>query len=630
MKVSRTWLQKYFDAPLPAVEDIAQTLTFHSSEVEEIVGEMLDVKVLPDRACYALSHRGIAYELSAALNQPLKDDPLAAPLPELPQGDAITVSVCDGNLVPRFSAAVVKGVAVGPSPAWLREALESVGQRSINNVVDATNYVMLNLGQPVHAFDASKLTDKEGYKLTVRQAYEGEKITTLTGEEYVLPEGTLLVVDGHTDTPVGIAGVNGGNAAEVNQGTTDLVVEVANFDGTQIRRAAQALKLWTDASLRFQNRISPELVGYGMRDVLALITQVAGGEVVSVADAYPNPDAPALVSVTTERINGVLGTSYSAEEMKDALDRLALTHTQEGTHFHVQVPFIRRDLVRAEDLAEEVGRILGYEHVPVTELPPVTEAPDQRRYRGLERIRDILVGRGYVEVSTQSFSETGEVELANPLQNDRPWLRASLTENMREALTRAKREAPRVLGPEPSLKLFELGTVFPLEGEHLSLALGYEPFTGKASKLVLDDDIAALIEALPGAGLTAPSHDGQVAELSLAAVDLEGIGEGYEPESLHLGVYHPFSAYPFALRDIAVWTPEGTTESEVALLIHKEAGELLVRMDLFDRFDKEERTSYAFRLVFQANDRTLSDADLDPVMAKITETLNAQPDFEVR
>ncbi|HEX8591400.1 MAG TPA: phenylalanine--tRNA ligase subunit beta [Candidatus Paceibacterota bacterium] len=631
MKISRAWLQKYFDAPLPEVEALADAITFHAFEVEEIEGEMLDIKVLPDRASYALSHRGVAVEVAAALNLKLKDDPLATPPPEFPSTEEVAVEVCDPALIQRFTAALVRGVKVGSSPDWLREALESVGQRSINNVVDATNYVMLNLGQPAHAFDAGKLGNKDGkYAVTVRKAYEGEKITTLTNDEYVLPEGTLLVVDGHTDAALGIAGVKGGKAAEVTDVTTDIVIEVANFEGTSVRRASQALKLWTDASLRFQNRLAPGLVAYGMRDVLGLITEMAGGEVVGVADVYPKPETPPLLTATVERINRVLGTTYTAADVAGALDRLAIAYQEEGEIFHVQTPFVRRDLTQAEDLAEEVGRVLGYEHLIGKELPVITETPDQTIYRGLERIKDVLVDRGYVELSTQSFAETGDIMLANPLQMDRPWLRATLTDNMRDALARAKREAPRVLGPESSLKLFELGTVFTKTGEHLSLVLGYEALTGKASKTMLDDDLMALRDAIPGAGLAEPAHDGQVAELSLADVDLESVGVGYEPSLIRLGSFQPFSIYPFALRDIAVWTPEGTVESEVALLIQKEAGELLVRMDLFDRFDKDGRTSYAFRLVFQSNERTLSDADLDPTMAHVTEVLNAKEGFEVR
>jgi phenylalanyl-tRNA synthetase beta chain len=625
MKVSRDWLQKFFEAPLPESQTLADILTFHSSEVEEIKGEMLDVKILPDRACYALSHRGIASELAAALDLSLKDDPLVAPLPEYPES-GIAVTVCDDTLVPRYTAALVRGVNVGPSPDWLRDALESVGQRSINNVVDATNYVMLNIGQPLHAFDASKLSQENGaYAITVRKAYEGEKITTLTGEQYVLPEGTLLIVDAVTDTGLGIAGIKGGKQAEVHTGTTDLIIESANFDGTQVRRAAQALKLFTDASTRFQNRPSPELVAYGMRDVLALIQEVAGGEVIGVTDRYPAPQPMPQLTVSLERINSILGTSYAAADVAGAFSRLGFSYEQNGNEFVVAPPFVRRDLTILEDLAEEAGRILGYEGITATPLPSMAEAPDQDRYRGIERIKDVLLERGYVEISTPSFTEAGEIRLANPLQMDRPYLRPDLAGNMRDALARAKRESPRTLGPEPSVKLFELGTVFTNKGEHLSLVLGYEAITGKASKTALDEDMDALSDIIAKV-----SHDGSVAEISLENVDLESAGKGYEPKRLILGPFHPYSIYPFALRDIAVWTPNGTEESEVAVLIQKEAGDLLLRMDLFDRFDKESKTSYAFRLVFEAPDRTLSDADLDPVMERITSTLNAREGWEVR
>lgn len=631
MKVSRTWLQKYFDTELPPIEELADALTFHSFEVEEAEGDVMDVKVLPDRAGYALSHRGIAFELAAALELPLKNDLLATALPQHAEPGTLEVFVCDDTLVPRYMLAHVKGVKVGPSPEWLKAALESIGQRSINNVVDAANYVMLDIGQPLHAFDENSFTPREGILcVTVRKAYEGEKFITLTNEEYTLPEGALLIVDGATDRPLDIAGVKGGKAAEVNEGTTGLILEAASFDGTHIRRTSQALKLWTDASLRFQNRPSPELVSYGMNAALALILDIAGGELLGVTDRNTAQPSENLVTATLARVNAVLGTSYALEEVEKALTRLALPYQLEGETFHIQAPFWRRDLVIPEDVAEEVGRILGYDRITAVPLPPVNEAPDQRRYRGLERIRDILLERGYVEISTQSFSDEGEIALANPLQTDRPYLRPSLAGNMRDALVRAKREAPRTLGPEAWVKLFELGTVFSKEGEYTSLALGYEQLSGKPSKAMLDDDISALVDGLAGAGLMVPSHDGTVAEIALAGVDLEGAGEGYEPKKVVLGAFVPYTNFPFALRDIAVWTPAGTEESEVSLLIHKEAGELLARMDRFDRFEKDGRVSYAFRLVFEAPDRTLSDQDLDPVMARMTDTLNAKEGWEVR
>lgn len=631
MKVSRTWLQKFFEEPLPEAKRLADVLTFHSSEVEEVVGEVLDVKVLPDRACYMLSHRGIAYELAAVLDLPLKDDPLAAPLPDWPGTGKITLPIATDRCL-RHMGALVTGVKVGPSPDWLREALESVGQRSVNNIVDATNYVTLSMGQPLHAFDAGKIarSGREAICVGVRPSLEGESVQVLSGETYALPESTLVLCEEEDGPPLDIAGIKGGISSAITEDTTELFVTAANFDGPTIRRTSQALKLWTDASLRFQNRLSPELVAYGMRDVLALIREIAGGEVVDVADYYPKPQQGSSIIVSLSRINALLGTAYAVPDVAGALDRLALSNREKDGQFTVDIPFVRRDLAIPEDIAEEVGRILGYEHISVAGLPPVDAHLDQGIYRGAERIKDLLLERGYVEILTASFAETGDIELANPLQMDRPYLRPNLAGNMRDTLVRAQREAPRTLGPELSVRLFELGTVFTKESEFLSLALGYidqsNKQAGRAS--ALSDDADALQELLPNA--VATNADTGVVEWRLDTEELSDIGKDYAPKRLVLGPYKPYSIYPFALRDIAVWTSEGTEESEVALLIQKEAGDLLLRMDLFDRFDKDGRTSYAFRLVFEAPDRTLSDADLDPVMGRVSTALNAHDGWEVR
>jgi phenylalanyl-tRNA synthetase beta chain len=645
MKVSITWLQKYFAEPLTPTDALVEALTFHSCEVEEVIGEgadtMLDIKVLPDRAPYALSHRGIAYELAAALNLPLAEDPLRSALPDFAAvgGNArITVSIDDPNCL-RYMAARVSGVTVGPSPEWLKTALTRVGQRSINNVVDATNYVMLNIGQPLHAFDAAKLSvNEEGTQaISVRGATKDEKITTLTGEEYTLPEGTLLITDAIADAPIAIAGVKGGKTAEVTEHTTELIIEAANFDGASVRKTSQQLKLWTDASLRFQNKISPELAAYGMRDVLALILELAGGTLEGVTESYPHPETPASpVSVTLAQVNGLIGAEYTIDDVAGALNRLSLEHVIEGEHITLRPPFERRDIVIWQDLSEEIGRTLGYDRVPPTPLPPMQQAPDQKRFAGIEALKDVLIEYGYTEISTQSFAEAGDIALANPLQQERPWLRASLAQNMEEALARAASVAPRALGPEPALKLFEIGTVFTNDGEYLSLVLGYKQLSGKPSSAVLAEAVDALLSTYPAAGIQRVNDTGTgVVEISLKDADLESIGEGYAPARIALGKYQPFSIYPAALRDIAVWTPSGTEESEVALLIEQEAGALLARLDLFDRFEKQQedgtlRTSYAFRLVFQADDRTLSDADLDPVMARITYAINAREGWQVR
>ena len=343
MKVSLKWLQTYFDAPLPSAEKVADAYTFHAFEIEESQGDMLDVKVLPNRAADCLSHVGLAKELSAILDIPLKSDPLRNFLPEFPKTDALVVTIEDPKKCLRYMGALVKGVKVGPSPVWLKEAIESVGQRSINNIVDATNYVMLNIGQPLHAFDAGKLAQKSGkYAISVRDAKADEKFTTLSNEAFTLNQNILLITDANTDSTIGIAGIKGGKSAEVTSATTDLIIESANFDGTTVRRGAQAMKLFTDASMRFQNRPSPELAAYGMHDVLALITDIAGGEVIGVVDEYPTHPAPnAEVSVSLAKINGVLGSDFSKAEVENVFKRLALSYIVVDDVFTVTPPFER-------------------------------------------------------------------------------------------------------------------------------------------------------------------------------------------------------------------------------------------------------------------------------------------------
>jgi len=539
MIVSRNWLQKYFDQPLPSADVVTDAFTFHSFEIEEQDGDRMDVKVLPNRAADCLCHRGIAKDLAAILDLPFKNDPLRTPIQN---GDFVSphlrVEIEDGKKCLRYVGALVKGVKIGPSPMWLREAIEAVGQRSINNIVDATNFVMLNIGQPMHAFDATKLVEKdEAFTIGVRGAKKEEKITTLSGEEFILPEGTLLITDENADIPIGIAGVKGGMHAEITSATTDIVVESANFDCTTIRRAAQALKLPTEASLRFQNRPSPELAAYGMRDVLALIQEIAGGEVIGVIDVYPTRSEKIQeVSVSLAKINGVLGVNFSKEEVADAFRRLDLDTKIDGETFTVTPSFERNDIQIPEDLIEEVGRILGYDRVSIVELPPAAEKPNQARYRGIERVKDFLIDHGFTEISTQSFAKKGDIILANPLDKTKPALRATLSENMKEALERAKYFAPLVLAPNEKPKLFEIGTIFTKDGEKLAVETS-EPVPGLPA---IQDD------------------------------------ENYEPKQYHLGAYKPFSLYPFITRDIALWLPSDADDGLTRSIIRENAGEFLI------------------------------------------------------
>jgi phenylalanyl-tRNA synthetase beta chain len=602
MKVSRAWLQKYFDAELPHGQELSDAFTFHSFEVEEEAGDLIDLKVLPDRAGYALSHRGIASELSAALNLPLKRDPLREPvaMKDL-RSPSLTIRLEDPKKCQRYMGAVVKGVKVGPSPDWLKRALESVGQRSINNVVDATNYVMLDLGQPLHAFDAGKIAQEDGaYAISVRMAKEGERIATLSDDEYELTPDIQLITDGNSGAPLGIAGIKGGNAAEVGAGTTDLIIESANFEGATTRKASQRLKLSTDASLRFQNRPSPELCAYGMRDVLKLITDIAGGEAVSVIDEYPAKAEPSPVGTTRDRVNGLLGSEFSADEIAGVFARLGFETERDGDSFKVMPPFERTDIRIPQDLAEEVGRIMGYDRIAATELPDAGEG-DQARYRGIERMKDQLVEQGFIEVSTQSFAKEGDVYLANPLDKAKPALRTSLEENLKDALTRAKLNAPLVLPPKQSPKLFEVGSVFPEGGEYLELRM------------------------------TEPAWDGVPAHDNLTLAKLEEYGKGYEPKQYVLGAYRPFSAYPFIARDISMWIIDtDVARGKILEAFAKEGSGLIRQVQLLDQFaNKEGRQSLAFRLVFQSFDRTLTDEEVNGIMASISSRIE-ELGYEIR
>jgi phenylalanyl-tRNA synthetase beta chain len=614
MKISRAWIQKYFDTELAGVGEISDAYTFHAFEIDATEGEMLDVKVLPNRAADCMSHRGLAKELSAILDIPLKADPLRTALPDFPTTNPLSVTIEDGSKCLRYMGALVTGVKVGPSPAWLKEAIEAVGQRSINNVVDATNYVMLNIGQPLHAFDADKLAEKDGaYSIAVRSAKEGEKITTLSNEEYALNPNILLIADANADAPLALAGIKGGKRAEVTAETTSLIVESANFEGTLTRRSAQALKLFTDASVRFQNRPSAELAAYGMRDVLALIKEIAGGEVAGVVDQYPTRPTVTPVSVTLSRVNGMLGTSYTSEEVLGVCKRLDLPTDVSGETFTVTPPFERVDLVIPEDLVEEVGRIIGYDKIAPTELPPISGTPDQARYRGIEKMKDQFVEQGYTEVSTQSFAAKGDIVLANPLDKAKPALRTSLEENLNEALAKAKYNAPLVLAPKEKPKLFEVGSVFPKEGEYMEMRM--------TERVEAWGDAAGISDNLSVAKFTQHHSDG---------VGLEDYGKDYEPKRYELSSYKPFSLYPFITRDIALWVPAGTEAPVVEKMIIRDIdGSLLARLDQFDQFEKEGRISYAFRLVFQSFDRTLTDDEVNGIMSNVTEALTAKG-YEVR
>ncbi|MFM2381764.1 MAG: hypothetical protein RLZZ76_531, partial [Candidatus Parcubacteria bacterium] len=484
MLVSYKQLNTFFDNKLPTPEVIADVLTFHAWEIEEVttVGDdtVLNVKVLPDKSAWALSHRGIAKDLSVILSLPLANDPLRTQAELTPVAPEIALTL-ESDVCDRYTVALVRGVKIGPSPLWLSEFLKALGQRSINNVVDITNYVMFMTGQPLHAFDAGKMGSIHGaYCITVRNAINGEQMTTLTGEEYTFTSADTLIVDGSSDTPIGIAGIKGGKHAEVDSNTVDILLESAHFKAVPVRKSAQRLKLRTDASMRFENGVVKEMVEIGQREAVALIQEIAGGTLVGFVDVGSKAESQKPVTVSLTKINSVLGLALTVGDVEAILGRFGYAYTVTSEVFAVHSPFERVDLVRQEDVIEEIGRIHGYEHIASVPIEKIQLREVNKRFFYSEQIRDVLFSLGFSEVLTSSFRDVDDVALTNALASDKGCLRSVLYKNVSEAL---QKNAGNVeLFGADKVRIFEIGTVFTKDGEKLKLAIGVSSKAGVTGK----------------------------------------------------------------------------------------------------------------------------------------------------
>lgn len=636
MLVSRNWLQHYFDSPLPAGSVLADLLMQHAFEIEETEDTgndfLIDIDVLPNRAHDCLSHQGIAREISVLANIPLRSESTQY----ASEGEVSTekstlaprITIEDEATCRRYTSRIIEGVQVDESPDWLRQELAAIGQKSINNIVDATNYILFDTGQPVHIFDLDKLA---GNEIIIRNAKGGEKITTLSGEEKTLDPEMLVIAD--SAQAIAIAGVKGGISAEVDRQTKNILIEVANFEPISVRKTRQKLALLTDASKRFENELSPEYTETTMELLTRLVLSLAGNadtRVGDVIDAYPfqKEVADVPISISLARTNNLLGTTIDEKEIENIFDRFNFPYTTEGDVYTVTVPYARYDLRIEEDLIEEIGRVYGYNNIATKTVDEIAYTP---RIHALflhgQHIRNILVERGYTEVETYMFQSQGDLRVANPIAEDKPYVRDTLISGMEEALAQNIKNA-ELFGLDV-IKLFEIGKIIKEGKEYTMLSLGVRNVHKQAKKQYGEEheqvqaDIAGLAEALH---ITLPAADTGMIEIDLGgalsplAVP-EGYGDVLSPKSYaDTDRYTPFSPYPFALRDISLWT-EGKDVEEIISLINAEGGTMLVRTELFDTFSKEGKTSYAFRLVFQSEEGTLSDNTVNEIMEKIQSVL---------
>jgi phenylalanyl-tRNA synthetase beta chain len=630
------------------------------------------VDVLPNRPDL-LSHRGLAREIAAALGKECRDPRIAGAASAAPiafvsapgkreaKAGSINVRLEDVEGCPRYAGAVVRGVKVGPSPEWLAQRIVAAGGRSINNVVDVTNYMLLGFGQPMHAFDAARL---EGNAVTVRRAKLNEPVRTLDGIDRKLARDTVVIAD---DARVqAVAGVIGGSTSEVTDATTDVFIEVAAFDAKRTRATRRALGVSTDASYRFERGVDvdsiPELLVYAVR----LLIEVAGGTLSGKAvDLYPVPIKQEPVRLRLPRIATVLGETIPPADIRNNLKKLGFqVRAGSGTSLlSVVSPSWRNDVIDEIDLIEEIARSRGYDSFS-SELHPFrpSTVPDAPAFLVERKIREILVGLGLLEVRPMPFvtaARGASVRVSNPLAEDEPYLRSGILDSLTSL---AEYNLARL---QKNIRIFEIGTVFsagpkssapalPIEAMHAGiLILGQsEPshFSGTGSRSFDEWDAKWIAETVAQAAfpqadvklivstgalfeITADGRRiGSVERMSMKApvwsapafgieIDLTGADAG----AAVVETYRALPNTPPVEVDLALLVPAGIASDSIELVIRKEAGDLLESVTLFDEFTgkgiPEGARSLAWRLTFRSPERTLKDKEVQGRTAKIVRSL---------
>ncbi len=652
MKFSYNWLQSYFKEKLPKPEKLAEFLTMRSFEVEAMekagADYLLDIAILPNRFADCASHFGVARECAALLNYKLqfqKSEPKRKQ--KLRTKDYIKLYVKEPDLCPRYIGFLIRNVKVGKSPEWLQKRLMFVGQRPINNIVDITNYVMLETGQPLHAFDLEKLGGRE---IVVRLAKEGEKITTLDDKLFELKRDNLLIAD--RDGALAIAGIKGGKKAEITGGTKDIILEAAVFNPTNIRNTSRSLVLKTDASIRFEQGISLFLPEIAIERTAVLIQEITGGEAAKDAvDFRAKKLALPDIVLNISDFGKLTGLNIDFKTAEVVLKSLGFEVKKSvAGKITVIPPAERLDISIKEDVIEEVVRVYGYDKV-FAEVPQEILIPPARNdeYFYANSVRDILTGLSFSEVYNYSLAKNGDekLRLKNPISMDRAYLRENLSESLGLNVLENFKYFDEV-------KIFEIGKVFyPLglgisEETMIAGAVSYKN-QKKKEKEVFYELKGAVETMLHKLGIEEVwfKEGEKIADVLVGQQILGYITKDSFELSLKKIIelseedqaYHPVSRYPAVTRDLAIFVPYNIKVDEVMDVIENTAGELLIDTDLFDIYEPEDdpsadsrqaRKSLAFHLIWRSKEKTLTDEEVNGLMAKIIKVLEQNSEWEVR
>ena len=692
MKVPLSWIREFVDVTASA-EEIGALMGVRGLALESLelfdspsgsealpdgslrpeAGQdvMMDFDVTANRPD-CLSVRGIAREIAAAYRLPFRDNVVwsdgLSRIVDRPGGVTIPVTIDDPELCGRYVGMVAEITAIGPSPAWMQQRLQACGVRPISNVVDVTNYVMLETGQPMHAFDYAKLA---GPSIVVRRARPGERLTTLDGKARALTTDMLVIADAERAQAIG--GVMGGADSEVSSATRRVVFEAAYFNPRSVRATSKALGLKTDASTRFERGADPTVANFAALRACELLAEIGAGTAAGLpTDISPYTPSPADVTLPKASVARLLGMPVPDADVMRILESLGFDVEPSGDEWIATVPTWRVDIRRKEDLIEEIGRHYGYEHLPAT-FPGVEQAPppsDPRIARD-RRMRTALLGMGFSEAITFAFIEAKAAEpfergapvaIANPLSEKFAVMRPSLLPGLIDSVSHNRRHG------RPDVRLFEIGTRFTTRGETRGAAfawmgLGTVDHWSGARRPVDFSDIKGVVEQLavlasvtvtftetdrpylvPGRAANVLIN-GQVIgvlgqltpavgearelpaanEVYVAEIDLDSVTAAAPIEARRAA---PLPRYPFVVRDVSILVADTLSAETVRGTIRSAAPATLIEIREFDRYQgkgvPDGKVSLSFRLTFQSPERTLTDDEVQAAMQAIIDALTRE------
>jgi len=693
MKYSYNWL-KELSRTKKSPEKLTELLTMRAFELEDMKTEgketQMEFSILPNRGHDVLSHIGMAREICACEGRKFF-------LPRLRLGKfprlRLGIIIKDRKLCSRYIGAVLENIKVGPSPRWMQEKLLVCGVKPINNIVDITNYVMLETGQPLHAFDLDKIESETPnpkpqtpnksklpitnyrFQILVRRAKKGEKIRLLDEKEYELSENDLVIAD--REKALALAGVMGGLDSSVSEKTKAILLESANFNSTSIRRTRMAHGIITESSYRFEREIDPNLAEEGMARAIELMREMGGKNVktTALADVYPKKAKPWRIKLDANYTNNLLGEKIPVAKMKNILENMGLKILGNRiSKWDVEIPTRRIDLKTQEDLIEEIGRIYGYENIKEQAPAVETKAPLQNKKRDFEnKWRDILTGLGFSEVLNYSFYSADDIakchlvlenhiEVANPLSLDQQYLRLSLAPNI-------LKNASLNLKNFSQVQIFEIGSCFFWEKakcQETVVLAGALANRSKRDDLFFDlkGKTEALLDSLgyknirflkPSFPIILFWHSGRTAEIEVRGEKIGRIGE-VNPQVLRnygiksrlaffelqlskliekVGypqekVYQSISKFPVVERDLSMFIGEEVSYADLQEKILRVGGKLVLEANLFDVFEKEGKKSLAIRLKIGSDKKTLTSEEIEGVMRRIISALEKDLKVKVR